>query len=409
MFNSRKKHIVVLLILTGTLLSGCGSRDGFLTNVGSDRQKEISREEYLRTDVAQGAVQRQQEEYYNVYTLKKGTYVEKKPDLALTGSETGKTAVRYDVRGVTARFVGYEQQGVFPVEAGDPIATVLTDVDETMLMETEIKLKRLEEDLQEAETQMKEDLQEILEKKALTYNDYQKWIMDVQYKQRQQDWELEKYNFENQIETARATLDEWSGIEKLYTIRAKSAGVVVVGELNNHDMLTDPDFVPDPRYTVCKKPGDELKGGDVLCVMIPLDVIYQTSSYPLPLGMEKTAVFFRNEELNFTSKVVGGGTDLLYGNLDTGQCTLRAMEPIDIKDWKVATADVYPVKDRTVKILQNVILVPAQAVTEEDNCYYVTVQREDGTFLKTEFLPGGNSDGIYWVLEGLSEGMQIVY
>lgn len=409
MYNSRKKHIAVLLILAGTLLSGCGSFDRLLTNVGADGKKEISREEYLRTDVAQGTVQGQQEEFRNVYTLKKGTYVEKKPDLVLTGSEAGKTAVRYDLRGVTARFVGYEQQGVFPVEAGDPIATVLTDVDETMLMETEIKLKRLEEDLQEAEIQMKEDLQEILEKKALIYNDYQKQIMDVQYKQRQQDWELEKYNFENQIETARAMLDEWSGIEKLYTIRAETAGVVVVGELNNHDMLTEPDFVADPRYTVCKNPGDELKGGDVLCVMIPLDVIYQTSSYSLPLGMEKTVVFFMNEELNFTSKVVGGGTDLLYGNLDTGQCTLRAMEAIEIKDWKVAIEDIYPVKNQTVKILENVILVPAQAVTEEDNCYYVTVQREDGTLLRTKFLPGGNSEGIYWVLEGLSEGMQIVY
>ena len=45
---------------------------------------------------------------------------------------------------------------------------------------------------------------------------------------------------------------------------------------------------------------------------------------------------------------------------------------------------------------------------EEDNCY-VTVLKQDGRLQKTKFIPGGQNITDYWVLDGLEEGMQIVY
>ncbi|HBA47647.1 MAG TPA: hypothetical protein DCZ91_07565 [Lachnospiraceae bacterium] len=62
-----------------------------------------------------------------------------------------------------------------------------------------------------------------------------------------------------------------------------------------------------------------------------------------------------------------------------------------------------------VNRMENVILVPAEAVTVQSGRTYVDVMGEDGNVMPTAFLAGGSDRDYYWVVEGLTEGMKICW
>ena len=51
--------------------------------------------------------------------------------------------------------------------------------------------------------------------------------------------------------------------------------------------------------------------------------------------------------------------------------------------------------------VENVVLVPREAVTIKDGKTYVNVLNEDGSIVPTSFLAGGNDNKYYWVIEGI--------
>lgn len=276
------------------------------------------------------------------------------------------------------------------VEPGDVIATAYTEVDEFTILEAQIKLNRLQERYRDAETQLNQDLADIEEEMALIYNDYKKNMMQIRYQQRQQDFELTKYHFENQIKEAQDEVERLSVAGDVYEIKSDKAGYVYY----------------DGQYPA----GQELKEGDTICHIIPTDAVYQATdeqAEEFVYGMEEDLVFKFGE---VKAKVVSGGGQALYGNLDTGSTVFRLDIAKDLPQTAYTDFNgTSKLKDGTVKRVKNVVLVPKQAVTEEKGEYFVTVLKEDGGLLKTEFIPGGSNAEVYWVLEGLSDGMKIVY
>jgi hypothetical protein len=63
----------------------------------------------------------------------------------------------------------------------------------------------------------------------------------------------------------------------------------------------------------------------------------------------------------------------------------------------------------TAKIRQmdNVLVVPRNAVTEINGRTYVNVVDEQGNVKTCSFVAGGYDNTNYWVIEGLSEGMVV--
>ena len=61
----------------------------------------------------------------------------------------------------------------------------------------------------------------------------------------------------------------------------------------------------------------------------------------------------------------------------------------------------------TIRDMQNVVLVPKSAVTENSGRTYVQLKQKDGTVLLQSFVAGGSDNAYYWVAEGLEEGMEI--
>lgn len=60
-----------------------------------------------------------------------------------------------------------------------------------------------------------------------------------------------------------------------------------------------------------------------------------------------------------------------------------------------------------VRSTDNVLLVPKGAVTLSNGSTYVNVVREDGSIVNQSFVAGGSNNTYYWVVQGLSEGMEI--
>lgn len=61
----------------------------------------------------------------------------------------------------------------------------------------------------------------------------------------------------------------------------------------------------------------------------------------------------------------------------------------------------------TVRVMENVVLVPKKAVWLVDGNTYVHVMNDNGEVVATSFVAGGFNDQYYWVIEGLTEGMNV--
>lgn len=62
-----------------------------------------------------------------------------------------------------------------------------------------------------------------------------------------------------------------------------------------------------------------------------------------------------------------------------------------------------------VNSMEDVLTVPAEAVTVQAGRTYVNVMGEDGKVTPMAFLAGGSDRNDYWVVEGLTEGMKICW
>lgn len=60
-----------------------------------------------------------------------------------------------------------------------------------------------------------------------------------------------------------------------------------------------------------------------------------------------------------------------------------------------------------IREMKNVVIVPKKAVTDINGCTYVDVVEEDGSVVSRSFVAGGYDTFNYWVVEGLTEGMEI--
>lgn len=389
MYKNKKTSFVLIGIALTFALAACGSSEKLITDTGSGSYKEIDKKEYL--DVA--ALNQPKEEgasgNYKVYTLEKGTFTEKALNQTLNRAYINVPTVKLDVEEGTVQLKEYASGSMFDyIEEGEPIAILQTEVDELPIEEAELKLTRLQERYQRAELKLAEDLEELRVDRTLIYNDYERFVIDVRCKQLQLDWEKAKRNFEREI--ANTT-------ERLDVLKASRDATEVIAPVSGYVVYTN-------KYT----PGTDLKNGAYICNILTSDEFYVQTTNQADQFTYGMNVKFRNVADLVDGFVISAGSRALYGNLDTGKATFAVEFGEDMPaSTKIQIRSL--VMEGNLKTIENVILVPRQAVTEDGDSYFVTVLKEDGSLLKTEFIPGGNNPEQYWVYEGLAEGMQIVY
>lgn len=63
--------------------------------------------------------------------------------------------------------------------------------------------------------------------------------------------------------------------------------------------------------------------------------------------------------------------------------------------------------EATTREMNHVLVIPRTAVTEINGCTYVNVKDKQGKVTTRSFVAGGYDNTNYWVIEGLSEGMEL--
>lgn len=389
MYRNKKKYFLLLGITLTFVLTACASSDKLMTDTGSGSYKEIDKTEYLDEE----ALNRPKDEgytgSYKVYTLEKGTFSEKALNQTLNRAYINVPTVKLEIEEGTVQFVGYEAGNMFDyVKVGDPIATVKTEIDELTVEEEELKLTRLQERYARDEAKLNEDLEELRVDRTLIYNDYERFVIDVRCEQLKLDWEKTKRSYEKAIADTGERLDTLKKSRDTTVISAPIEGYAIY----SHKYMT----------------GVELEDGDYICNILANDNFYvQTSNQAdkLPYGM---SVKLRSVTDVVDATIISAGCRALYGNLDKGEATMTVDFGEDTLPASIMQVRSL-VMEGDIQTVENVLIVPKQAVTTEGENYFVTVLNKDGSLLKTEFIPGGSNAESYWVYEGLEEGMQIVY
>lgn len=383
-----KKMMSALLGIAMTMsVTACSSPASLVTDTGSGKQQEIPIEEYLDKKALNTETQKVND-IYQIITLEKGSFEEPALRQVLRRSYINVPTVQLSMEGFQGTFGEYVAEYVDYVEVGDVIATIYTEVDELAVEEAKLKLQRLKERYQAAEEKLSEDLQELEEEGQYITEKYEYRVHCLRVQQRQLDWEYDKANYLEQIEDAEKALKQLTQVGSVYEVKAPMAGVIFYNE----------------RY----RAGQKIKDGDYICHIMNSSEVYTTTNSQAEYFRYGMNLSFENTYGKADSTVVNGGSWLLYSNLDTGSAIFKLNMDMDISQLNPAALNNLTLSG-SLTDMDDVIVIPKGAVTKEDEQYYVTVLLGDGTLRKTEFIPGGENTESYWVLQGLEEGMQIVY
>ncbi len=397
MCRNKKAGWILLLFAAAIGWQACTVPAKLMSDTGSSGKEEIAREEYLNVDALSGQSGQVLGGQYTIYTLTRETFTEEALSQKLKREYINTTEVYVDLETLN-KLERYEVEYFDYVEAGDVLATFRVTIDQIAVEEAQKKLQRLqeqyqravqdrEEEVKEQEKERKELLLE-LEKKELSEECYEMKDFDVRLEQSELTWEYERQKMEQEMEDVQRTIDKLLGSGAVYQLKSPVAGYVIFKE----------------KYGA----GSSISNGSYFCDILNGEDYYVKVERQGELFGYGMQLAFDTPHGNKTGRVVSAGSMALYGNLNTDEAFIALdMEGITQQELQSNSKNI--TLQGSLKTVHNVLLVPKQAVTEEKKEYFVTVLKEDGSLLKTEFIPGGSNTDYYWVMDGLEEGMQIIY
>lgn len=376
-----KKTTIVLALILVLLCTACGTSDSAAAS------GEIAKENYLNVGALNQQGGQLEAGQYQVYTLEKGTFVEEALGQTLERAYINAAIAYVELPCEKARFGEYAASYFVYVEKGDLLATFYADVDQVALEQAELELQRLEERYAQAELDHTEKAEELRVKQITEPNGYEKEIIGISREQEELNWEKTKNDYERSIKNVKETIKELEETGNVIEVYSPAEGLAI----------------PTKGYA----PGMEVKDGDYLCHIIPVDEYYVSTDKRTDLynfGMEMT---FKTRAGATTGTVISADSKVLYGNLDDHEVVfaIATSDTISQDDLNASRSLAF---EGNAKVVENVILIPKAAVTVENDECFVTVLQEDGSLLKTEFIAGGSNAEYYWVFDGLSEGMKII-
>lgn len=258
------------------------------------------------------------------------------------------------------------------VEKGDVIATVRVQMDEMALQRQENQLKRLEER-------------------------YQDWLDGYKDSDEGPDEEL-LASKQEQIADVKEQIADMKSDAATTEIKAERSGTVI--------------------WTANYKEEAIINYGANLVQIADEDtcyVIVENENQLLNYGNEVT-ISYKDREDN-TKTATGKVASISAGGVSSAIDTEYSMIllPSDvISDMAVATMNMYGWWNRNqyevsavIREMNGVLVVPKTAVTDIAGNTYVYVMDENGKVKAQSFVAGGFNSSYYWVVEGLSEGMNV--
>lgn len=391
--GSMKKRYILSLISVACIfvLGGCSLTEKLFTDSGTDVVEKIDASQYLDLSVLEKVENPGEEQSWNgyeVYTITYGTFSTK-----IVGTRANITMIEINQikAEITAGTMILKEICVMKndyVEKGDVVARVSVETSDLDLEELELKLQRLEEEYAEVTAEYNEQHEEDIAN--ISVWEYPGKIDRVEIAQSEMNFERTKANYEKQIAAYKEQISELKKMRTTTEIVASDAGFVL--EMGSLQL------------------GQELANGTVICSIAPTD---------------KIMLEFADESLHY-----GYGMDLTLvvgdarGRSNTKEYDAKAVSVLGkalIEDWNQTTTKIeieedlgnligngpYTVTGET-NVMENVLLVPADAVTKDSDKYFVTVLNADETLEKRQFIPGGQNTEYYWVFDGLNPGTKII-
>ena len=385
----KNKMIYALLLGSIVTMSGCGLKEFFITDTGSGKQSSVLKEDYLDLKALEESPVTD-ENKYKIVTLETGEYGEDAFKQTVNRDYFG-SVLSLDITGEGIKFGEYYVSTGDRVKKGDDIAYVYTEADEISIDEAKLSLKRLQDEYARAIRDNEEAIKDLEDELWGNYTEVEKEVMRIELKRLRDERTHLDYTYSGRIDSMKKDISKKEKVGHIYKIKADRDGFIYLGGKT--------------------KSGTKMSYGDYFANLIDPSDIFITIN-------KQSEEFVYGQGLNINTKVgpmaatvVSGGVHGLYGNLDDGNVTFKLVDDgsdnyrslsLSFYDSMAVVAD--------LRRKHNVVLVPKAAVVSENGAYYVNVyDEEDGTILKTRFIPGGKNNDYYWVIDGLTAGTKVAY
>ncbi len=252
------------------------------------------------------------------------------------------------------------------VEKGDVIATVRVKKDDIAIQRNKVKLQRAQERLNELIAENNEDNEETIEAKREEIAEIEKLIKEM--------------------ESDAATTE----------IRASRSGVVMnMAYYDKETILYHESFIvtiadETACYLEVENSNQLLRYGNEV-----------TISYT---GRDQTTKTSSGTVANISSVAVSGVMQSDYAYILLPEESIEDMAQSNYNRESYWNPNRYQVT-ATVRTMDNILVVPKNAVREIEGRPYVYVKDEQGNVKAVGFVAAGYNASEYWVIEGLTEGM----
>lgn len=382
---TRRTMAAVIGLSAALMLTGCGSSNGLLSDAGTRVALKPDTSEYLDLSALEEGADTENGNSYDTYTLSYGTFSTQIVTQRASIKMLETSCVKAEFSTGTMRLVQILVEKNQYITAGTPVALVSMETDALQLQELERKLQRLQE--RYAEDQ--EEFQESQEKREALFArwDPQRSMDIIRYNQAQLDFDQTAAAYEKQIAKLQEQIQELEELRELTQILAKEDGYVL---------------------EVCtREKGKQLKSGETIVKLAPSDGIcleFADTMQHYGYGNELTLLVGDTRVAkSYDATVVSAVGNTLKGQWETGSSQL--VGEYDLAE--LMGKGPFNVTGET-NVMENVLLIPAEAVTVEKGKYYVTVVGDDNSLTKTQFISGGSNADYYWVFDGLEAGTRIV-
>lgn len=383
----KKKFRAVLLgITTMIAFSSCG----LLSDSGTDAHVDLVKEDYLAVDLLEDASGNSSSaDTYKVetYEVRVGTFETQATGLRAEVYVPTEVYVKAEVNTKAMLFSSFAVKVNDYVEEGDVIAYVTVDYDDIELEDAELTLSRLKASYEEAKAEHDKYVQS--DRSGPFYlNEYDYAVMEKRWKIEDLTWEKTCKDYDKQIADQTKKVKELKENAEVTAITADCSGYV--SELTR------------------LKENDKLSNGDKICKLVPTDQVYVSindATQSFNYGQKYT---FSTEtrsglKTEYDAVVVSAPSKALYCNLTGPDAYLK----VDMKrsvnfGWNRSHVE------GTLRHIENVLLVPFDAVSTVDETTYVTAIKADGTLETVPFVAGGYNKDFYWVISGIEEGTTII-
>lgn len=378
------RRIVVAVLLAAVLaMAGCGQTGSVFTDAGTDVALAPDKSQYLDLSALEGDTEDGWNSY-SAYTLTYGTFSTQIPTLRANVRMLEVCCVRAQYSVGTMRLKQLLVERNQYVTAGTPVAEVSMELDAVDLKELERRLLRLQERYAAAQAEFLESQEE--REAQFARWDPQRSIDKIRYDQAQLDFDQTAAGYERQIAELQKQIAELTGLAGQTQILAERDGYVL-----------DMAFL---------QKGQRLENGTALIWLAPADKFYLEFTDQLEhygYGNRVTLLAGETQRAeSYDAMVVSAVGGVLSSRWDLSVSRLDG----DYELSELLGHGPFNVTGET-NVMENVLLVPSEAVTVEKQKYYVTVLGEDGSMIRTQFIPGGSNADYYWVFDGLEEGTTI--